>query len=76
MSRRICVDLYGEVARLRPELHDDDDGKGAMKVVMTGSAADPLEWQPHIRSKARREALAQRFRDPDDSLQVVLVRDM
>ena len=76
MSRRICVDLYGEVARLRPELHDDDDGKGAMKVVMTGSAADPLEWQPHIRSKARRESLAQRFRDPDDSLQVVLVRDM
>ncbi len=76
MSRRICVDLYGEVARLRPELHDDDDGKGAMRVVMTGSAADPLEWQPHIRNKARREALAQRFRDPDDSLQVVLVRDM
>ncbi len=76
MSRRICVDLYGELARLRLDLHDDDDGKGAMKVVMTGSAADPLEWQLHIRNKARREALAQRFRDPDDSLQVVLVRDM
>ena len=76
MSRRICIDLYRELMRLRPEWHDDDDGKGAMKVVMTGSASDPLEWQPHIRNKARREDLAQRFRDPDDPLRVVLVRDM
>ena len=76
MSRRICVDLYGELVRLRPDSHVDDDGAGAMKVVMTGSASDPLEWQPHIRNKARKEALAQRFRDPDDALQVVLVRDM
>ena len=76
MSRRICIDLYRELARLRPDWHDDDDGQGAMKVVMTGSASDPLDWQPHIRNKARREALAQRFRDPDDPLRVVLVRDM
>ena len=76
MSRRICIDLYRELARLRPEWHDDDDGKGAIKVVMTGSASDPLDWQPHIRNKARREELAQRFRDPDDPLRVVLVRDM
>ena len=76
MSRRICIDLYRELARLRPEWHADDDGKGAMKVVMTGSASDPLEWQPHIRNKARREELAQRFRDPGDPLSVVLVRDM
>ena len=76
MSRRICIDFYRELARLRPEWHDDDDGKGAMKVVMTGSASDPLEWQPHIRNKARREGLAQRFRDPHDLLKVVLVRDM
>ena len=76
MSRRICIDLYRELARLRPDWHADDDGKGAMKVVMTGSASDPLEWQPHIRNKARREDLAQRFRDPDDPLRVVLVRDM
>ena len=76
MSRRICIDLYRELARLRPEWHADDDGKGAMKVVMTGSASDPLEWQPHIRNKARREELAQRFRDPGDPLRVVLVRDM
>ena len=76
MSRRICIDLYRELARLRPDWHDDDDGNGAMKVVMTGSASDPPDWQPHIRNKARREALAQRFRDPDDPLKVVLVRDM
>ena len=76
MSRRICIDLYQELVRLRPDWHDYDDAKGAVKVVMTGSASDPLDWQPHIRNKARREALAQRFRDHDDSLKVVLVRDM
>ena len=53
MSRRICIDLYRELTRLRPDWHDDDDGKGAMKVVMTGSASDPPDWQPHIRNKAR-----------------------
>ena len=76
MSRRICIDLYRELARLRPDWHDDHDDKGSVKVVMTGSASDTLEWQPHIRNKARREALAQRFRDPADPLKVVLVRDM
>ncbi len=76
MSRRICIDLYRELVRLRPGWHDDDDAKGAIKVVMTGSASDPVEWQAHIRNKARREALANRFRDPEDPLQVVLVRDM
>ena len=76
MSRRICIDLYRELVRLRPEWHHDDDARGAIKVVMTGSASDPLEWQPHIRNKARREDLAKRFRDPADPLRVVLVRDM
>ena len=76
MSRRICIDLYRELARLRPDWHDDDDDKGSIKVVMTGSASDPLDWQPHIRNKVRREALANRFRDPADPLRVVLVRDM
>ena len=76
MSRRICIDLYRELRRLRPEWHDKDDAKGRLKVVMTGSASDPPDWQPHIRNKPRREALAKRFRDAGDSLQMVLVRDM
>ena len=76
MSRRICIDLYRALTRLRPEWHDEDDGKGRLKVVMTGSASDPLDWQPHIRNKPRREALANRFRDASDALRVVLVRDM
>ncbi len=76
MSRRICVDLYDELVRLRPSWHSDDDSDGAIKVVMTGSAEDPAEWQQHIRKKSRREMLANRFRDAADSLQIVLVRDM
>ena len=76
MSRRICVDLYRELVALRPEWHDEDDDKGALKVVMTGSAADPAEWQPHIRNKSRREALANRFRDASDPFSIVIVRDM
>ena len=76
MSRRICVELYQALVSLRPEWHDGRDEAGAIKVVMTGSAADPESWQPHIRNKARREALAQRFRDADDPLRIVIVRDM
>jgi type I restriction enzyme R subunit len=83
MSRRICVDLYKEIVKLRPEWHgaagaddDADDDRGAVKVVMTGSASDPLDWQPHIRNKPRREALARRFKDPDDPFKLVIVRDM
>ena len=76
MSRRICVDLYNELVRLRPDWHEDADDKGSIKVVMTGSASDPTEWQQHVRNKARREALANRFRDSDDPFSVVLVRDM
>ena len=76
MSRRICVDLYRALTDLRPDWHDDDDGDGAIKVVMTGSASDPLDWQPHIRNKSRRESLAHRFRNASDPLRIVLVRDM
>ena len=76
MSRRIAVDLYRELALLRPEWAIDDDEAGVLKVVMTGSASDPLDWQPHIRNKPRREALANRFRDPKDPFRVVIVRDM
>ena len=76
MSRRICIDLYRELARLRPEWHHAEDAKGCLKVVMTGSASDPLDWQPHIRNKPRREGLAKRFRSVTDPLRMVLVRDM
>ncbi len=76
MSRRICVDLYREIAALRPRWHSDDDGQGLLKVVMTGSASDPVEWQTHIRNKPRREDLAKRFRDAADPFQIVIVRDM
>ena len=76
MSRRICVDLFNEIGKLRPSWVDSDDLKGAMKVVMTGSAHDPPEWQVHIRNKPRREELAKRFRDPKDPFKIAIVRDM
>jgi type I restriction enzyme R subunit len=64
--------------KLRPDWHHKDDDKGVMKIVMTGSASDPLAWQDHIRNKPRREALAMRFKNPQDPLKIalVLVRDM
>jgi type I restriction enzyme R subunit len=76
MSRRICVDLYNAIVKLRPALHSDDDKLGVIKIVMTGGAADPLEWQNHIRNKARREELARRFKDPSDPFKIAIVRDM
>ena len=76
MSRRICADLYRELTRLRPNWHNEDDERGRIKVVMTGSASDPTEWQQHIRNKKKRERLAKRFRDAGDPLDIVLVRDM
>jgi type I restriction enzyme R subunit len=76
MSRRICVDLYREIVALRPDWLSNDDEHGAIKIVMTGSASDPADWQPHIRNKPRREALAKRYRDPKDPFKLVLVRDM
>jgi len=76
MSRRICIDLYDEIIKLRPEWHSEDDKKGVIKIVMTGSASDPPEWQGHIRNKARREQLANRFKDPKDKFKLVILRDM
>ena len=76
MSRRICVELYREITALRPCWHHEADDKGSIKVVMTGSATDPLGWQGHIRNKLRREVMAKRFRDPADPFRVVIVRDM
>jgi type I restriction enzyme, R subunit len=76
MSRRICVALYNELTRLRPKWHSDDDAKGVIKVIMTGSASDQADFQPHIRNKARLNELAARFRKPEDPFQLVIVRDM
>ncbi len=76
MSRRIAVELYRELIALRPAWHGDGDDQGTLKVVMTGSASDPLDWQPHIRNKKRRETLAERFRDARDPFRIVIVRDM
>jgi len=76
MSRRIAVELYRELVALRPAWHGKDDEQGALKVVMTGSASDPLDWQPHIRNKPRRETLANRFREAKDPFRIVIVRDM
>jgi len=76
MSRRICVDLYNAIVALRPDWHNEDDNAGIIKIVMTGSASDPIEWQPHIRTKAAREELARRFKLPRDPFKVVIVRDM
>lgn len=77
MSRRICVALYHEITKLRPDWHCEDDAAGSVKVVMTGNIAnDPPEWLQHTGTKARREFLAKRARDPKDSLKLVIVRDM
>jgi len=76
MSRRICAQMYEAIIKLRPEWHDPDDEKGAIKVVITGSASDKENLQPHIRNKKRRKDLADRFKDPNDPLKLVIVRDM
>lgn len=76
MSRRICVELYNEIIQLHPEWYDPSDDKGAIKIVMTGSSSDPLDWQEHIRNKERRKALGNRLKDPRDPLKLIIVRDM
>ncbi len=76
MSRRICVDLYNAIIKLRPQWHDEDEAKGTIKIVMSGSASDEQAWQPHIRTKAQREEIARRFKDAQDPLKLVIVRDM
>lgn len=76
MSRRIAVDLYNAFVRLRPDWHGEDDNQGRIKVVMTGSASDPIEWKSHIRTKVGNEGIADRLKDPDDPLEIVIVRDM
>ena len=76
MSRRICVALHKEIIKLRPQWYSPEDDKGAIKIVMTGSASDPLDWQEHIRNKDRRKAIGNRLKDPNDSLKLIIVRDM
>jgi type I restriction enzyme R subunit len=76
MSRRICVDLHNQIAGLRPNWHSKDDEKGIVKVVMTGSASDPKEWQEHIRNKIRRRKIGDNFKDPSHELKLLIVRDM
>ncbi|OBA87798.1 deoxyribonuclease HsdR [Mycolicibacterium mucogenicum] len=76
MSRRIAVRLYEKIVALRPDWHNTDPAKGEIKVVMTGSAADPAEFQPHIYSKDVRKDLKARAKNPDDPLELVIVRDM
>jgi type I restriction enzyme R subunit len=76
MSRRICVDIYNAIIKLRPGWYNEDDDKGFLKVVMTGSASDPLDWQQHIRTKSRREAMANNFKKVEHPFKLAIVRDM
>ena len=76
MSRRICMDLHDQIAKLRPHWYHADDERGMLKVVMTGNASEGPRIAAHSRNKARREALAQRFRAPGDPFKMVIVRDM
>ncbi|MBZ5877162.1 type I restriction endonuclease subunit R [Chromohalobacter israelensis] len=76
MSRSICAQLYNEIVKLRPNWHDDDPEKGAIKVIMTGSAADSPLLTPHIYNKATKKRLEKRFKNPADPLKLVIVRDM
>jgi len=76
MSREICVHLYNEITRLRPDWHSDDPEQGAIKIVMTGSASDKPLLRPHIHSGLVKKRLEKRFKDPQDPLKLVIVRDM
>jgi len=76
MSRRIAVALYNEIVALRPHWHDDDLSKGVIKVVMTASSADGADMEKHHTTKGERKYLAERVKDENDPLQLVIVRDM
>ena len=76
MSRRICIDLHNEIIKLRPNWYSEDDTKGVIKVIMTGSATDGPKWQEHIRNKQRRHDIGERLKDPTDPLKIIIVRDM
>lgn len=76
MSRRICVAMHNEIIQLRPEWYSGEDDKGKIKVIMTGSSSDPLDYQEHIRNKQRRKSIGDRLKDPKDELKLIIVRDM
>lgn len=76
MSREICVDMYNAIVAIKPEWHDLDPAKGAIKIVMTGSASDKAKLQPHIHNKETKKLFEKRFKDVNDPLQLVIVRDM
>ncbi len=76
MSREICVDMYNAIVAIKPEWHDTDSTKGAIKIVMTGSASDKAKMQPHIYNKETKKLFEKRFKDVNDPLQLVIVRDM
>lgn len=76
MSRRIAVALYDKIVELRPDWHSDDPKQGKIKVIMTGSAADPAAYQPHLYSKEIKRDIKARAKNPDDPLDLVIVRDM
>lgn len=76
MSRRICVDIYNAISKLRPQWDSNSDNEGIMKVIMTGAPEDSVEWQKHIRNKLKRQELATRFKNPNDKFIIAIVRDM
>jgi hypothetical protein len=76
MSRHICVDLYDEIVKIRPEWHSTDHRQGAIKIVFHSSASDDEKIRPHAYGSAQKRELENRFKDPNDSLKIVIVRDM
>ena len=76
MSRDICAQLYNAIVSLRPDWHSADPEQGAIKIVMTGSAADKALLQPHLYTKLVKKRLEKRFKDARDPLRLVIVRDM
>ena len=76
MSRRICVNLHDAIVDIRPKWYDKKDDRGTLKVVMTGSASDPKEWQEHIRNKKRRKKIGESFKEPGQGPKILIVRDM
>jgi type I restriction enzyme R subunit len=75
MSRRICIKLHDAIVKLKPDWYSKDYKSGSIKIVMTGAASDPPEWQEHIRNKKIRDELAKRARNFNDELKIVIVLD-